>query len=88
MESSDQTIDEKILRTQGNLGKRIDQTSQTLERNIDENKQGLLRGINQVKEIASGAPLIVLDNPRKYTIMQARLQAFGACARGDNGESR
>ena len=62
-------------------------TKQTLDKTIEETMQELGRGIDQAQEIASGAPLIVLDNPKKFPVMQERLKAFAICVKGDGGES-
>ena len=84
-ESSKQGIRRRMFHYKQSVEKTIDHASQTLQIKLEQSKKELVRGINQVKEIASGAPLIVLDDPKKYQVMQDRLEAFGAYVNANSG---
>ena len=65
----------------------IVQMGKTLENKIEQNKQELGHRINLTEEIAIGAALATLDDPKKVPVMQERLKAFAACVRRGGGES-
>ena len=85
LESSEERIHRKMLQYKQNVEKTIDQVSQTLHQKLEQSKKELMRGIHQAKEIASGAPLIVLDDSKKFQVMKARLETFGAYVNADGG---
>lgn len=60
---------------------------ETPENKIKPTKQELDHRINLTQEIAIGAALAILDDPKKVPLMQERLKAFAACVRGGGGES-
>jgi len=57
-----------------------------LHSQITEVKNDLAKGINQAQFLATGAPLVLINDPKKYDMMQQRLKAFAACVRGDGGD--
>ena len=69
------------------LDKELFQTKEALEKKLYQRTRQLDARIRHTQVIATGAPLLVLDNPKKFLLMEARLRAFAACVKGDGGES-
>jgi len=76
-------FDWKINKLQG----QINEVKNELKGQINEVHNELAKGINQAQFLATGAPLIFINDPRKIPVMQERLRVFGACVRGGGGES-
>ncbi|KAG0129046.1 hypothetical protein HOY82DRAFT_671304 [Tuber indicum] len=58
-----------------------------VRKDLNEARIDLTKGINQAQLIAAGAPLVVLNDPKKLGIMQERLKAFAAGVRGGGGDN-
>ena len=64
----------------------IVQTREALENKIEQATEELGNRINRTQEIAAGAALVLVDDPKKVPLMQEKLKVFAACVRGDGGE--
>lgn len=68
------------------LEKQIAEVKNDLGAQINEARTDLTKGINQAQFLATGAPLVFLNDPKKMDMAKQRLKSFGACVRGGGGE--
>lgn len=87
IETSEKRIGQMIHETEETLQQKISQAEKTLDQKIETSKQELSREINQAQTIAAGAPLVILDDPNKVSLMQERLKAYAACITSGGGAS-
>jgi len=87
IETSERKIGQRIDETEETLEQKIGQIEKTLEQKIEKTKQELGRGINHAQTIAAGAPLVILDDPKKVSLMQECLKAYAACITSGGGAS-
>ncbi|KAG0642981.1 hypothetical protein HOY80DRAFT_1035333 [Tuber brumale] len=80
---SQRNIKAQIKRVKNDLESQID----GVKKDLNEAKIDLAKGINQAQTIAAGAPLVVLNDPKKLGIMEERLKAFAARVRGGGGDN-
>ena len=57
-----------------------------VRKDIKEARIDLTKGINQAQFLATGAPLVLMNNPKRFDMMQQKLKAFGECVRGGGGD--
>ena len=87
LDRSKKEISEKIDETQQTLQKKISLTEETLGQKIEKTKEDLGREIDHAQTIAAGAPLVILDDPKKVSLMQESLKAYAACITSGGGAS-
>ena len=71
-----------ITEVKNNLGAQIAGVKNNLGKDIKEARTDLTKGINQLQFLVTYAPLVLIEDLKKFDMMQQRLKAFHACVRG------
>lgn len=87
LDTSKKEIDQTIHETEQSLLKKISLVEETLGQKIKKTKEDLGSEIDHAQTIATGAPLVILDNPKKVARMQESLKAYAACVKSGGGAS-
>lgn len=87
LDTSEKKIAQNIDETEQSLLKKISLTEETLGQKIKTTQEDLGREIDHAQTIATGAPLVILDNPKKVARMQESLKAYAACVKSGGGAS-